>query len=531
MDARLRAAGRRRRDRRGFVALAVAVFVAAAALAASPALHEAWSRYLARGGSGAGEAVAGDHLQLAWALWLPGHQVERGDAPWADPYSFRPEAEAPPNVLGYPLGLPYWPLDRLLGHVPAYNLVLLLALAASGLLACWWLRALDLSRGAAVVGGLAYALAPYLLAQAAAGHLLGFVAALLPAMLLALERRRFVVAAALLASIPLSGQLHLALGAIPLYLGYAWARLERRNLREAGLGAAAGATAGLWVWALTVRGSIAGEGRSLESVERYQAEVRDFLDRSVDAQLEEFVYLGLLLPVLALVGFVLLVRERRFRLASVLGVAVLVPCVLALGTNLPVYEPLWHAFPPLRFPRVPERLLPIACLALATLAALAVARLRRTAVVVVVALLLVADLRVSAFRATDADAGSAYAALRGDGRLLELPVFRPGQHWGGVYLAYVRRSPRERPQGYSTVAEPAADRWAVEHAGLSCGRGRVPAGIRFVAVHRGLYQQSGLFAESCPGRAEAMLERTGWRLLRREGAIVLYERPAPALGR
>jgi hypothetical protein len=526
MDARLRAARRRRRDRRGFVALAVAVFVAAALLAASPAVHEAGSRYLARGGPWYGEAAAGDHLQLAWALWLPGHQLERGAAPWADPYSFRPEAEAPPNVLGYPLSLPYWPLDRLLGHVRAYNLVLLLSLVASGLLACWWLRSLAVPRAAAVLGGLAYALAPYLLAQAAAGHLLGFVAALLPAMLLALERRRLVVAAVLLASIPLSGQLHLALGAIPLYLAYAWARLERRRLREAAIGAAVGAAAGLVVWAVTVRDSIASGGRSLESVERYQAEARDFLDRTVGSQLEEFVYLGLLLPVLALLGLVLLLRERRLGLAAVLGAAVLVPCVLALGTNLPLYEPLWHAFPPLRFPRVPERLLPIACLGLAGLAALAVGRLRRTAVVALVALLLVADLRVSVFRATEADTGGgAYAALRGDGRLLELPVFRPGQHWGGVYLAYARHSPRERPQGYSTVAEPAADRWAVEHQGLSCGRGRVPAGIRYAAVHRGLYRQSGLFAESCPGRAEAMLERSGWRLLRRDGSIAVYQRP------
>ena len=528
MDARLRTAGRRRRDRRGFVALAVAVCCGAALLATAPALHEAGSRYLARGGPGYGEAAAGDHLQLAWALWLPGHQLERGAAPWADPYSFRPEAEAPPNVLGYPLSLPYWPLDRLLGHVWAYNLVLLLSLAASGLLACWWLRALSVPRAASLVGGLAYALAPYLLAQAAAGHLLGFVAALLPAMLLALERRRFVVAAVLLASLPLSGQLHLALGAIPLYLGYAWARLERRRLREAALGAGVGAAIGLVVWALTVRGSIAAGGRSLAAVERYQAEAQDFLDRSVDAQLEEFVYLGLLLPVVALVGLVLLVREQRYGLAVVLATAVLVPCVLALGTNLPLYEPLWHAFPPLRFPRVPERLLPIACLALAALAALALARLRRPVLVALVALLLVADLRVSVFSATQPDGpgGAAYAALRREGRLLELPVFRPGQHWGGVYLAYARRSPRERPQGYSTVAEPAADRWAVEHAGLSCGLGRVPPGIRYVAVHRGLYEQSGLFGGSCPGRAEAMLERTGWRLLRRDGAVAVYARAA-----
>ena len=29
----------------------------------------------------------GDHLQTAYALWLPGHQLARGAEPWLDPYS------------------------------------------------------------------------------------------------------------------------------------------------------------------------------------------------------------------------------------------------------------------------------------------------------------------------------------------------------------------------------------------------------------------------------------------------------------
>ena len=61
---------------------------------------------------GFGEAAAGDHLQLAWAFWLPGTSSERGAAPWADPYSFRPEAHATPNVQG-------WLLGMRTGHRPA----------------------------------------------------------------------------------------------------------------------------------------------------------------------------------------------------------------------------------------------------------------------------------------------------------------------------------------------------------------------------------------------------------------------------
>ena len=71
-----------------------------------------------------------------------------------------------------------------------------------------------------------------------------------------------------------------------------------------------------------------------------------------------------------------MLRARRWGLALALALGALVPVLLAFGTNLPLYSFLWHHFPPLRYPRVPERQMPIACLALAALAAFAVARLR-----------------------------------------------------------------------------------------------------------------------------------------------------------
>ena len=82
-------------------------------LARGPAISS--GHYLARPAPGYGEAAAGDHLQLGWAFWLPGHQLEHGAAPWADPYSFRPEASASPNLQGWLLGIPFWPLRALFG--------------------------------------------------------------------------------------------------------------------------------------------------------------------------------------------------------------------------------------------------------------------------------------------------------------------------------------------------------------------------------------------------------------------------------
>jgi hypothetical protein len=524
------------RRRAGIAGVAVLLYAVLAFWATWPAIRHVEGHYLARPAAGYGEAAAGDHLQVGWSLWLVGHQLERGAAPLTDPYSFRPEPEAPPSLQGWLLALPYWPLDAAFGGIWAYDVVVLLTFVLAGGFACWWLRALGVSRLAALAGGAVFCLMPYRVGQST-GHLLGLISFLLPAVLLALERRRFVLAGIALVAIPLSGQLHLALGAIPLALGYACAQLPRAEWWKAGAAAAAAAAAGLAVERWAVSGSI-GIDRSFAQVGRYSAELSDFLTRSVGSGIEELVFVGWLTPLLALVGLVSIRRRRG--LAVLLALATLVPCLLALGANLPGYETLWRALPGLDSTRVPERLMPIACLALAALAALAIDAGLTTLVVdhkvspalaagvaAVVVGVLALDLRVPVFGAVAADEpNAAYAAIRGKGRLLELPVFPPDVHFGSVYVGYARQSPRERPQGYSTIAQPAAARLARELRGLSCGRGEIPPRleIRFVAVHRGLYEQSGFFGPDCAVRAEQTLRATGWRLLARDGAIASYGR-------
>ena len=516
-----------------FVLLALALYAGCALWATWPAIRHVDGHYLARPAAGYGQAAAGDHLQLGWAFWLVGHQIERGASPLADPYSFQPEAEAPPNLQGWLLGVPYWPLGVAFGDVWAYDLLVLLSFVLAGGFACWWLRALGVSRSPALVGGVVFCLMPYRVGQST-GHLLGLIAFLLPAILLALERRRFLLAAVALAALPFSGQLHLALGAIPLALGYAWARLPRTDWRKAGAGAGAAIAAGLLVDRWAVAGSI-GTGRSFAQVERYSAEVSDFVTRSVGSGVEELVFVGWAAPLVALVGLVS-VRSQR-GLATLLGLAALLPCLFALGANLPGYEGLWRRLPGLDSTRVPERFMPIACLAIAALAAFGIERLTTlvstrhklvpSALAAVAIVLFAADLRVPVFGAVAPDRPSkAYAPIRGPGRLLELPVFRPDVHFGSAYLAYARQSPRERPQGYSTLAPPRAVGLARELRGLACGRGTVPLdlGIRFVAIHRGLYAQSGFFGADCPERAEAKLREDGWRLLARDGPIASYTR-------
>jgi hypothetical protein len=514
----------------------LALYGTCAIWATWPAIRHVEGHYLARPAAGYGQAAAGDHLQLGWAFWLVGHQVERGASPLADPYSFRPEAEAPPNLQGWLLGVPYWPLAAAFGDVWAYDLIVLLSFVLAGGFTCWWLRSLGVSAAAALVGGAVFCLMPYRVGQST-GHLLGLIAFLLPATLLSLERRRFVLAALALVALPLSGQLHLALGAIPLSLGYAWARLPRADWWKAGAGAAAALASGVVVDRWAVAGSI-GTGRSFAQVGRYSAELSDFVTRAVGSGVEELVFIGWLAPVLALAGLIA-IRARR-GLAVLLGLAALVPCALALGGNLPGYETLWRVVPGFDSTRVPERLMPIACLAIAALAGFGIEWVATLVVnhhkalvpvaAAVAIVVLAVDLRVPVFGAVAADeANRAYAAVRGNGRLLELPVFRPDVHFGSAYLGYARQSPRERPLGYSTIAPPAADRLARDLRGLSCGRGTVSTdrGVRFVAVHRGLYAQSGFFRAGCANRAERALREGGWHLLARDGPIASYGREAP----
>jgi hypothetical protein len=463
---------------------------------------------MAEGRAGQGEAAPGDHLQTGYQLWLVGHQLEHGRAPWRDPYSFQPEVEPRWNLAGWPFGVIYWPLQRAFGTVAGWNLFVLLGFLGAGGLTALWLRELGVRRNAAVVGGLAFALAPYLQAQWSAGHLLAWSSMLLPLSLFALERARrhskwwLVLTGAALASIPLSGQLHLALAAIPFFGVYALVRFRwAAALVLPALGA------GLLAYVAVVRGSTGASGRSFGQVERYSADLTDFVSRH-PPDLERTVFLGWLVLLLALVGLGWLIATRRWGLATALGLGALLPILLALGANLPGYETLWRHLPGLRNTRVPERLMPVACLALAALLAIAVSRLRWPGTAVIVAVLLFVDLRLGVFEETRADEhNGAYAALRSEppGRLLEVPVYLPDRQEASVYQYYTMQARREHPSGYSTTAPLDADRLLRELERSPCGQLDV-LGVRYLAVHRG--------GTTCGGR-----------LLARDGSIATYTLP------
>jgi hypothetical protein len=479
-----------------------------------PAVRSFGSSFIANDATGGGEPPAGDHLQSVYRFWLVGDQLEGGDVPWRDPYSFQPIVEPQTVLGGWPFGFPFWPLDAAFGPVVAWNVLLLATIVAAGLLTYGWLRALALAPGPAALGGLAFALAPYRLEQSA-GHLLGWAALFLPLALLAVERARVApgrrahawgaLAATATISIPLTGQLHLALGAVPFIVAYAAVRFGRVPFAWTLGGAVVAAGIGLAVRHTLIAGSAEESGRSSEELRRYSAEPIDFLNRWHTSASEEFVYLGWLVLALAVGGLIVLVRART-DLAVVLGVAVALPVLFALGATLPGYEALWRHVPPLHFTRVPERLLPLAALALAALAAFACEALavragrRAAAALGALAVLIALDLLVLPFSAAAADPDNrAYRTLAAapPGRVLELPIFGPGQHYASVYDYYRLQTPREHPTGYSTLAPQAAQAFFFDYNRLSCGvwlTGDAAAlealGIDRLLFHRGLYVQA-----------------------------------------
>ena len=250
---------------------------------------------------------------------------------------------------------------------------------------------------------------------------------------------------------------------------------------------------GLLADALAVSGTTGASGRQFRQVEFYSASVPDFLSRNTHA-LEGIVYVGWTVAVLAVAGLVALILRRRWGMALVLGLGALIPILFSLGGNLPGYHFIWEHVPGLRNTRVPERMMPIACLALAGLLAVAVSRLRwQGAAAAIVAVLLLVDLRMALFDQTAADPHNpVYTALRqqSPGRLLEFPVFDAGSQSASVYLYYLMQAPHQHPSGYSTTAPLAADRRLRELQKTPCRYLR-RLGVREVVTHYGARNPCG----------------------------------------
>ena len=337
--ARLRrAAG----SRAGIAGLAAALYLGAGLAATLAAVFQT-DRFLGYGEPREGRVTPGDHLQTAYALWLPGHQLARGAEPWLDPYSFQPEIEPRINFAGWPFAALYGPLQALLGTVAGWNVFVLLTYVGAGGLTALWLRALGLGLG------------PRSSADSRS-RLRRTGSRSRPAICSVRSRcccrsrslqwsaGKVWLTAVALASIPLSGQVHFALGAIPFVLAYA---LARRRPWHGAVAAAAGRRRGD---RLVRSHSATPSSVPTPEVERYSATLERLpLPRPGRVRA---LRLPRLAPVAAVAGVGCLCFRNTISsgrgLALVLGLGALVPALLALGSNLPGYGVIWRHTPSTR---------------------------------------------------------------------------------------------------------------------------------------------------------------------------------------
>jgi hypothetical protein len=183
---------------------------------------------------------------------------------------------------------------------------------------------------------------------------------------------------------------------------------------------------------------------------------------------------------------------------------------------------------------VPERLLPIASLCIAALFAYAVAQSRRTIVVALAIALLFVDLHARVY-GKSAPGDPAGAAPSASARLLELPVFDPGVHYGSVYLWYETAAERQRPGGYSTTAPKPAKQLADRLQRLNCGdwsgdmAGELRRlGVGSIALHRGLYVHSPAVPGTAWFATRGLLGH-GWKVQRAAGPVWLFGRGGIAI--
>jgi hypothetical protein len=298
-----------------------------------------------------------------WFLEWPAYAIAHGHNPFYSTALFHP---AGINLLSntgmLAIGVPLAPVTWLFGPVAAFNVASTLGPPLTALAMCWLLMRWVEWWPAAVVGGLAFGFSPFVFANLAVGHLDLVVLALVPLVAGALDelvvrQRRgpagVGVALGLLIVLQFfvsTEVLVLVVGAamvgLVLVVGYA-AVLERPQLRAraphalAGLGVAVGVSAVLlaypvWValagpahlsgliWPASASGTgVVGSGpvvvADLLRLRHASAPALHFFAGYQGGALAEPEYLGIVLPVVILVGLAAWWRNLRLWFLVVLG--------------------------------------------------------------------------------------------------------------------------------------------------------------------------------------------------------------------
>lgn len=495
----------------------------------------------------------GDHVQITYYLWLWWHAlVTASHLPWLDPFQFAATGHLTYHPSGWPLVLLSLPVQAISGPIAAFNAVFYASFIAAAGTMYLWIRELGLSRPAAAVAGFAFAFAPFRIAQLP--HANALLAFLLPLCLFTAERalrgpeRSARIAAwscaVCFVSLTASGDMHLVVYFAPFFAVYCGLRmrgiprdrLARLALPAAGLVIGSIALVFAIYW-LTFRPS----ARSMEGIgnnpANYAPRIYELIRRFVPT--EHMSYPGVLTALAAIGGAIVGVRDRvqsKRHLVVLLAAVVPIAYILAWLPGLgPFGLRVYKALPVLSLIQVPGRILILATLALAALAAVLFAKidlkLQAPAAVLVMGLILVeADAPTRNQSATSADGDLMPAVPPGAG-VLDLPPFPGGHATGSRYQLQIVYNPGPRVGGYSVVVTPAADRaqrqtFALAKAPIDpCRWMDISRSIKFdyVAVHTRLYGRSPIQWRADPDALLREMDSTpGFSRVSRERDVVTY---------
>ena len=481
------------------------------------------------------ENVSGDHLQLHYRFWLFGDTLLGPSHAFRNRYEFstQPGSERPLASYFSPFSLVFL-LFSPLGPAAGYNAALLASFVFGGLA----MHALVLhytgDRAAALVGGTAFAAAPYVAIAAFGGHPLGFAAFFLPLSVLLLERllaRPSLCAAAaagaafvLLADNDLQVLYFVAL-LCPLVVARHFAALPPRSWLGAAralvaplllAAALAGAAAAFKLSLLPPAESFGGPSRSPQVIARYSPRLPDLLVRSGDS-MSTYVYPGVAICLAAVAGLSAAAAARRppppgqrplARLALFYAAFFCASLVLAFGPRFPLAAPyhfLYEHLPKFSLLRLTSKLMLPAGFALAALAGLGWAALRRAlpprrgllATGIVIAAIVgdaspfpgpgigisLLPARVEAYERVFRD--------RPGSRVVNVPIWPGSSAWTSHYLYYATRYRTVMVNGYHPIIPPGYEEQVFRPLGpLNAGQVRqrqyealLGMGVDYLAFH------------------------------------------------
>lgn len=436
------------------------------------------------------DAMLGDHIQISYYLWLWRHAlVTLSHLPWLDPFQFAATGHTTYQPFGWPLVLVSLPVQAMAGPIAALNTLTIVSFGTSALTTYLWIRALGLSRRAATVAGFAFAFAPFRVLQT--GHINAMLSFLIPLCLYFAERalrgppeRARLAAwgfAASYVSLTASGEMHLVLYITPVLAVYmvvrGW-RVDRNRLKDLLLPAVITLLGSAFFLASTytfvLARSVRGVEPAVEVAHDYAPRLGDVLRKPCARGMwplgcltnaERSAYPGVVIALLAVVGVAVALSRRHLRpIGIVFGISAIAAYALAIAPGLvghPLVLRIYRLIPFVDYVKVPGRVLIVAVLAFALLAAVAFDALPRwigrVALLIVLALIpLDSDAFTVGRLANDRSEPNLMAGVPSSAAVLDLPPFENRMVSGSRYMTQIMHNPGPRVGGYSVFVTPEA---------------------------------------------------------------------------